>query len=161
MRRLFLVTSLLLGCGGGGDGPNDANPDPDTPPSPACQEATTYQDISNIESKIFKVSCVFSGCHNGGNTDAGMMDLREGMAAAHLVGIDSKIDTSRKLVVANDPAASYLLLMLGEIAPGDASPPGSAPPANIGLMPQNSPSLLCNEKREAIVRWIEAGATVN
>lgn len=162
MRGCLLLTSFVLGCGGGGgDGPNDANPDPDTPPSPACQEATTYQDIASIETKIFKISCVFSGCHNGGNTDAGMMDLREGMAAAHLVDIDSKIDTTRKLVVANDPAASYLLLMLGEIAPGEASPPGSAPPANIGLMPQNSPSLLCNEKREAIARWIEAGAPAN
>jgi hypothetical protein len=158
---VVLVSSLLVGCGGGGGSPNDANNDPDGPPSVSCQEATTYQDIANIESKIFKTSCVFSGCHNGGATPAGQLDLREGMAHAHLVDIASEIETDRKLVVAGNPAASYLLLILGEIAPGDAQPPGSLPPANIGLMPQNSPSLLCNEKREAIARWIEAGAPAN
>jgi hypothetical protein len=149
-----VAISVLVGCGGG---PGDDEPPVDAPTPAACLEATTYQDLSSIESKIFKV-CTFSGCHNGGNTVQGMMDVRDGMAFSHLVNVDSKIDTSRKLVVPGDPAASYLMLMIGEVAPADASPPGSAPPASVGLMPQNAGSLLCNEKREAIGRWIMAGA---
>ncbi|MBA2541351.1 MAG: hypothetical protein H0V17_17045 [Deltaproteobacteria bacterium] len=159
MRGSVLVCSLVMACGGGGGGGNDGGGDPDGPPSPACVEATTYQDITNIESEIFVKSCTFSGCHNGGNTDAGMTDLRAGAAHAHLVGVASKVDTTRTLVVAGNPAASYLLLMIGQVSPGEADPPGSAPPANIGLMPQSAGGvLLCKEKRDAIERWITAGA---
>jgi hypothetical protein len=154
----WLAFVLILAACGGGSGDDDADGGVDAPPSAACQEATTYQNLSTIETKIFKTSCVFSGCHNGANTKQGMMDLREGAAFAHLINVDSMIDTTRKIVVPGDPAASYMLLMLGEVAPGDAKPPGSAPPASIGLMPQNAGSLLCNEKREAISRWIMAGA---
>lgn len=154
MRRFALL--FLAACGGGG---GDDQPMIDAPPSAACTEATTYQDITNIESKIFKASCIFSGCHNGGNTDAGKVDMREGMALTHLVNVDSKVATGRKLVVPGDVAASYLMLMIGEVAPAEASPPGSLPPTDIGLMPQNAGGmLLCNEKREAISRWIMAGA---
>ena len=156
MRRSCAFVLVLAACGGGGGDDDDGGVD--APPSAACQEATTYQNLSTIETKIFKPSCVFSGCHNGGTTVQGMMDIRENAAFAHLVNVDSKIDTSRKVVVPGDPAASYLLLMIGEIAPADASPPGQPPPANIGFMPQNAGSLLCNEKREAIKRWIMAGA---
>lgn len=155
-----VVLGFLVACGGGGGNDNpDGNVDPDVPPSPACQEATTYQDIGNIESKIFAGSCTFSGCHNGGNTDAGMMDLRAGMAHAHLVDIDAQVGPGRKLVVAGNPKASYLMLMIGAVAPEDAEPPGELPPANIGLMPQNAGGkLLCKEKRDAVERWIMAGA---
>jgi hypothetical protein len=80
--------------------------------------------------------------------------------AAHLVDVDSKVNPGRKLVVPGDPAASYMMVMIGEVAPENASPPTTAPPANIGLMPQNAGGMLiCNEKREAISRWIMAGAT--
>jgi hypothetical protein len=156
MRGLALGCFLLLACGNGG---GDDDPTPDAPPPQSCIDATGYQDIANIEAKIFATACVFSGCHNGGATDAGMIDLKAGKAHAHLVDFTSKIDTTRKLVVAGNPAASYLMLMIGHIAPGEADPPGSAPPANIGLMPQNTGGqLLCKEKREAIERWIAAGA---
>jgi len=159
MVRSVLALGLLVACGGGGGDNPDGNVDPDSPPSPACMEATTYQDIANIENKVFAGSCTFSGCHNGGNTDAGMMDLRPGMAHAHLVGIDAKVGPGRKLVVAGNPKASYLMLMIGHVAPADAEPPGELPPAAIGLMPQNTGGkLLCREKREAVERWIMAGA---
>jgi len=162
MWRSLVVSSLLVACGGGGGDNPDGNVDSDAPPSAACQEATTYQDIANIETKTFAGSCTFSGCHNGGNTDAGMMDLRAGMAHANLVDIDAEVATGRKLVVAGNPAASYLMLMIGHVAPEAAEPPGELPPATIGLMPQNAGGrLLCREKREAIERWIMAGAAAN
>ncbi len=162
MRGSVLVCSLFaMACGGGGDNGNDGGGDPDGPPPQACIDATGYQDITNIEDKIFR-ACTFSGCHNGGATDAGMLDLRPGAAHANLVGVASRIEPSRQMVVPGNPAASYLMLMLGEVAPGEADPPGSAPPANIGLMPQNSGGqLLCKEKREAVERWITDGAPAN
>jgi hypothetical protein len=163
MLRLITAAMLLSAAACGGNGTTTDDPMPDSGmPSPACQEATTYQDLTNIEEKIFKTSCIFSGCHNGTATAAGRIDLRANMAHAHLVDFDSAVNTGRKLVVANDAAASYLLLMMGEVAPGDANPPTTAPPANIGLMPQNSGGqLLCPEKRAAVRRWIEAGALDN
>jgi hypothetical protein len=155
--RGSLCLLILMACGGGGNGNQDAGVD--APPSPACLEAEGYQNLANIESKIFKSSCVFSGCHNGGATDAGRMDLREGMAHTSIVDVDSEIEVGRKIVVPGNPAASYMLVMLGEVAPGDADPPTNPPPTAIGLMPQNAGGmLLCSQKRDAIVRWIEAGA---
>lgn len=163
MWRSVVVSSFLLAaCGGGGTNNPDGAVDPDGPPSVACQEATTYQDIATIETKIFGLACTFSGCHNGGATDAGMMDLRPGAAHAHLVDIDAAVGPGRKLVVPGNPKASYLMLMVGHVAPDEAEPPGELPPANIGLMPQNAGGkLLCREKREAIERWILAGAAAN
>ena len=99
------------------------------------------------------------GLPNGGATDAGRLDLR--MAASHveLVNIDSEVDVGRKLVVPGDAAKSYLLVMLGQIKPADADPPTVAPPATIGFMPQaTGGALLCPEKRDAVERWIVAGA---
>jgi hypothetical protein len=155
---LFLL--ILASCGGSNGGNEDGGID--APPSAACVEAETYQDIATIETKIFKGSCVFSGCHNGGATDAGRMDLREGMAHTSIVDVDSEVELGRKLVVPGNPAASYLLVMLGEVEPAEADPPTVAPPATIGLMPQNAGGmLLCSQKRGAIVRWIEAGAPVD
>lgn len=153
-----LCVLLLAACGDdGGNGGMDAGTD--GPVSAACQEATTYQDIATIETKIFKTSCIFSGCHNGAATDAGRIDLRETKAAAHLVNFDSMVSAGRKLVVPGDPAKSYLLLMIGEVPPAQADPPATDPPATIGFMPQNTGGqLLCPEKRGAIKRWIMNGA---
>lgn len=134
----------------------------DAPLSASCMEAQTASDLAFIEQKIFKQSCIFSGCHNGANTDAGRVDLREGMSHAHLVGFDSALDPSRKLVVAGAPDQSYLLMMIKHIAPENMSPPADPPPAMVGFMPQNSGgSTQCLPKREAIQRWIEAGALAN
>ncbi|MGN6105066.1 MAG: hypothetical protein ACTHU0_08180 [Kofleriaceae bacterium] len=161
MLRLALAAGLVatLGCrhsleDEGGPSPVDAGPI-----SPACMEATTYSNLANIENKIFKQSCVFSGCHNGANTAAGELDLRAGMAHASLVNVASRIDATRKMVVPDQIDQSYLLMMMGRIAPGDMSPPAAPPPDDIGLMPQNSGgALLCVQKLEAIERWILAGA---
>jgi hypothetical protein len=155
LRSAALSIALVTACGGGGDPPDGV----DAPTPQACIDATMYQDIQNIEEKIFRPSCIFSGCHNGAATDAGRLDLRAGMAHANLVDIDSEVDSGKKLVVAGDPGSSYLLLMMGHIAPGDFDPPTVAPPGSIGLMPQGTGGvLLCREKSEAIERWIMGGA---
>jgi len=133
-----------------------------------CQmgSADTCQNVqpmlSSLQTNIFDGQCTFSGCHNGGNTDAGKIDLRDGMAYAHLVGATSYLEPSRKLVVASDTAASYLEVMVGKIAPSDASPPAGPIQADIGLMPMdNAGALLCCQKLDAIDMWIAAGAMNN
>ncbi len=171
MLRLALAACLLasVGCRTSLDEDDDGLADQtdsdtddmpiDAPISAACMEATTYQNLANIEAKIFKQSCVFSGCHNGANTDAGRLDLREGMAFADLVGIDSAISPSHKMVVAGDPKASYLLVIMQHVPLAEATPPADEPPASVGYMPQGTAGVpLCVQKREAIERWIMAGA---
>ncbi|MBA3457249.1 MAG: hypothetical protein H0T42_29475 [Deltaproteobacteria bacterium] len=131
----------------------------DAPLSASCMEAITRSDLNFIETKIFATSCIFSGCHNGANTDAGRLDLREGMAHAALVNKDSAIAPTYKYVVPTKPNESHLLLMIQHITPEMMSPPTTAPDPQIGYMPQNAGGrAICVQKREAIERWIMAGA---
>jgi hypothetical protein len=158
--RYAFVAFVIAACGGGG-GSGDDTP-ADAAVSPACQEATTYSNLASIEDKIFKNSCIFSGCHNGGTSDAGRIDLRTGMSFSHLVNFDAVYATGFKLVVPSQPTQSWLLVMIGQLQPSETSPPTAAPPATVGLMPQNTGGqLLCPEKRDAIQRWIEMGALNN
>ncbi|HEX3760317.1 MAG TPA: hypothetical protein VHW23_16485 [Kofleriaceae bacterium] len=122
-------------------------------------DATTHADLGFIEQKIFALSCNFSGCHDSPN-DSGKLDLHAGGSHDHLVGVTSMIDATRKLVVPNDVQASYLMLMLRDVAPAMANPPGNSPPGSVGFMPQAAPTLCC-QKLDAIERWINAGAPNN
>src|ERR1051325_7114778 len=88
--------------------------------SQPCMDATMHSDLAFIEQKIFAASCNFSGCHDSA-TDSGKLDLRAGVSHDHLVGVSSQIDGTRKLVVPNDVAASYLMLMLSDVSPAMAS----------------------------------------
>lgn len=155
---VFMLVIAAAACG------SDADPDaadrPDAPPSsPACVEAAGYRDLASLESKVFKASCVFSGCHDGSATAPGMLDLRAGHAFASMVGVPSRVDPSRKIVVPGQPSQSTLLLMIGQIEPDRMAPPAGAIPQP-GLMPLTGgeETKLCAEKRGAIERWITAGA---
>jgi hypothetical protein len=101
-------------------------------------------------------NCGSSSCHQGMGAQ-GKLDLTSATAYASLVGAPSQIDSSRTLVVPGDPQASYLMLMLHAFEPSAAIPPGVAPPASIGYMPQGNGTLCC-QKLDAIDRWITAGA---
>jgi hypothetical protein len=159
MIRLVIVASLLVGC-------RISLESTDTPDSGAgrqctistsqpCMEAVTHSDLAWIESKIFVASCNFSGCHSSAN-DSGKLDLTTGKSHADLVNTPSILDPSRKLVVPNDLNASYLMLMLHDITPEMATPPGATAPPN-GYMPKGSATLCC-QKLDAVERWIMAGA---
>jgi hypothetical protein len=136
----------------------------DAPTSPACLAAEGHADFNFIETKIFSKSCIFSGCHNGAATDAGKIDLRDGKAHASLVNVASEIDTRFKLVTPSAPNKSYLMVMIKHI-PEDMMDPSPAIGPDLpepGYMPQSSNFRpLCVEKREAIERWIAAGALDN
>lgn len=127
--------------------------------SPSCMAAQTASDLAFLEEKVYATACTFSGCHNGANDDAGRMDLRMGMSHTSLVNKPSNIDPTYMLVVPGQPSQSYLLMMIQHLAPEELSPPASPPPVDIGFMPQNTGGApICVPKREAIERWIVAGA---
>ncbi len=168
MMRFALVASLLVSCrhsldeedpGGGKDGEQACAISTN---SATCAEAEAGQhaDLEFIETSIFMPGCALTSCHAGNSTAAGKIDLRPGKSHAHLVNVASAIDPTRKLVVPNDVNASYLMLMLRDFPPQEASPPGEAPPERAGYMPKGNATLCC-QKLDALERWILAGAPTN
>jgi len=141
--------AMVPACGGGGDDHGGGGPDA---VSASCMEATTYQDLPTIEDKIFRVGCSsFNSCHMGAANMAEGLNLEAGMAHGNLVNVDAAGFPQYKRVVPGDPQNSYLLIALGRY-------PG--PLGESGRMPVNNPPL-CNEKLDAIERWITAGAPAN
>jgi hypothetical protein len=119
-----------------------------------CADATSHQELSWIQQKVFTPQCSFSGCHNGENTKQGKIDLRNGHSYTTLVNGASALVPGATLVVPGDPTTSYLEVMLG-------SQPGTIDPT-VGVMPQsNGGLLLCCQKLDAIERWIMDGAMNN
>lgn len=163
MRRfavLATVVATFAGCritideAGG-----SAIPDAGSNLSASCMAAQTASDLAFLESKVFGTACTFSGCHNGANDDAGRMDLRAGMAHASLVDKPSNVNPDYMLVVPGMPNKSYLLFMVQHFEGAQMDPPADDPPIDIGFMPQNAGGKpICAPKREAIERWIAAGA---
>ena len=156
-RSPVMVLALgLAACGGGNGDDGDDTPMVDGGPgdaSAACQLATTYQDFTMIQTQIFQRQCAFMDCHDA-LAPEGMMDLTGATAHASLVDVPSAMLAAQGLdrVEPGMPAMSYLMVILGQY-PG---PPGMIDPL-VGTMPSNSP-LICREKRDAIERWIVAGA---
>jgi hypothetical protein len=140
---LAITSSLALaGC------PADDVSDIDA--SPSCVEAQSHSDLAWIQSNVFTPSCAnFTACHQGAASQAGGLDLEAGRSRAALVDVTSDRFPEWKLVVPNMPSMSYLMVVLGQY-PGPLD-------EDIGTMPYNS-RLLCKEKRDAIERWIAAGA---
>src|SRR5262249_12932658 len=128
---------------------------------PMCEEGSAstcvaiQPTLDSIQANMFDKNCVGGGCHDGGNSPQGRVDLRDGMSYAHLVNVPSLLQPTRKLVVPGDPPSSYLLVMIGKIAPEDATPPAPPIPASVGLMPQSG-GILCCQKLDAVDAWIAA-----
>lgn len=109
-----------------------------------------HSDLAFIQSKIFTPGCsAFASCHRGAAISAGGLSLEAGVARAALVDQPSAIDPSKSLVKPGDPANSYLMIITGKY-PGVIDP-------QVGTMPSRNP-LLCQEKLDAMDRWITAGA---
>ena len=114
----------------------------------ACDEARSHSDLAWIQKNVFSASCTFSGCHLGAAANAGHLSLEPGQARSQLVNTASTSASTWMRVVPNDGSKSYLLVAIGA---------QSGPSPADGLMPLGNPAL-CVEKRDAIRRWIEAGA---
>lgn len=137
---------LVLACSsddGGGDAGVDAI-------SASCMEATTHSDLAWLQEKVFTPSCsAFNSCHKGTAAEAGGLSLEPGQTIPQMVGVDSTLFPQFKRVAAGDPANSYLMIILGDVS-GPLDP-------DVGTMPYNNPKL-CQEKLDAVERWIQAGA---
>jgi hypothetical protein len=142
--RALLIVSSLFGAACGGD---DGGGTPDAGLSAACQEATTRSDFEFVQEQVFSASCSLSAsCHAGPAPQAGLT-LEEGSSEAALIGIQSTLEPDFNLVEPGDPDASYLLMILGR----EPLPPGVT---ITDPMPQANPPL-CDEKIEAVARWVE------
>lgn len=132
--------------------------------NPECLQAADMpavsQTLSWIETNVFSKNCATTSCHGmtGGGVPGGGVVLT---TASHdkLVNVDAKLAAGRKLVVAGNPKQSYLLVLMRQLALGEAEPPAPAPRDNL-YMPLSSPPVCC-QKLDAIERWIMAGAMNN
>lgn len=130
LRRVAASVMLLMvpsACDGGDDG------EP-APPS-----------FTEVHERVFQVSCVFSTCHKGGPSPAGMMSLERDEAHAALIDVPSSVVAGKIRVVPADPDASYVLEKLTAPMPADGD-----------TMPPNAP--LEAERIDLVRQWIEAGA---
>jgi hypothetical protein len=121
--------------------------------SVTCMEATQHSDLAWIQENIFSASCVFSGCHKGTASSAGFLSLEVGKSFVQLVDKPVTKPTGFTRVVAGDRSMSYLMSAI------NAGGPTTEVPKD-GYMPQGNPQL-CQEKKDAIGRWIDAGALNN
>jgi hypothetical protein len=157
MFRLVAVAILLAGCRISlEDGESGSRLCVESTTSVPCMDAVNHSDFAWIEKNIFAASCNFSGCHDTASAE-GDLDLTPGISHAELVDVESTIEPGRKLIVPNDIAASYLMLMVRSVSPETANPPGEAPPSDVGYMPQGQAPLCC-QKLDVLERWIMAGA---
>ncbi len=100
--------------------------------------------FSDIEQRVFAVSCATAGCHGGSNPQAGL-DLTPGRAYDQLVNVNSLNYPTSKRVAPGASAQSVLLQVLR----------GSAQPS----MPPSGP--LATAVVDSIAAWIDRGAERN
>lgn len=154
MQRLLVVMTVFAtaaGCrvsledNGPGD---DTGPDAGTTVSQTCIDAKSHSDLAWIQDNIFTKSCAFSGCHRGAAASAGSLSLEAGVSHDALVGQSAKTEVGWKRVDAGKASTSYLLVAMGAM---------QGPVPTGGVMPLGSPAL-CQDKLDAVQRWVEAGA---
>lgn len=152
---LILTASLgggLAACGGSDSGGTDGGGGADAGVSPACMEATQHSDLEWIQSNVLNGSCALSAsCHQGSAQAALGLNLEAGMTETNTVGVQAQEPNAGGLniVEPGDPENSYMMIILGQYGADDPRLPA------VGTMPYNSP-MLCQEKRDAIQRWIES-----
>ncbi len=131
---------------------------PDAPPpdaSASCLEATQHSDFGWIQANVFAKSCFFAtSCHTAaGNAPAGL-SLTPELAYAELVDQPSTQVAAKMRIAPGVCADSYLY---DKITNSAAIQTGKKPmPPTFNSQGQFVP--LCQEKIDAICRWIEAGA---
>lgn len=152
-RVLLATSSLVLAAACGDDGGSaDADPSaPDARVSAKCLEARDHSDLDWIHTEIIVPGCAsFQSCHMGTALEAGGLNLETKANVLTLVGRQSPLFPQFQDIVPFSPSTSYLMILLGKYT-GPLDP-------EVGTMPYASP-LLCDQKRDAIDRWILAGAT--
>lgn len=131
--------------------------------SPSCTAAEGMQTVtlSWIEQNIFTPNCGTGSCHGvptAGGSPGGRVVLS---TASHdkLVNVDATLATGRKLIVPNDVAKSYLMVIMKHTKLSEADPPAPEPTGG-RYMPLGTGPVCC-QKLDAMARWIMAGALNN
>src|SRR5688572_32620636 len=122
----------------------------------SCLEAVEHSGFEWIQDNIFSKQCsAFSSCHKGNATSAGELNLEEGNTFENVVDVKSDVceeypgcDENLDIVEPGVPEKSYMLIILGHYGEDD---PRIDP--EVGTMPFNNRPI-CQEKRDAIERWI-------
>ena len=127
-----------------------ATPDwsPDGGTSGTCEEAKSHSDLAWIQANIFTTSCALGACHRGTALSAGRLSLESGTAHD---SSSTRYRPAPPAGCASCPATPRTAISSSRSAPSRGPLPSD------GIMPLGS-SVLCSEKRDAIKRWIAAGA---
>lgn len=113
-------------------------------------EATQHSDYAWLQEKVWGPSCSgFNACHKGAALEAGGLSLELGQTIPQTVNVDSDLFPQFKRIAPGDPVNSYMMIILGAVT-GPIDP-------EVGKMPYNNPPL-CQEKLDAVERWITNGA---
>lgn len=112
--------------------------DPDPKPS------ITLTTFSEIQTKVFNVSCASSGCHGGANIQGGI-NLTSGVSYSQLVNVNSLENPSLKRVLPGSSAQSFLIRKLEGTGTSIMPPSGKLSQATI----------------DSIKAWIDRGALNN
>jgi hypothetical protein len=146
MRLLLALATIVLasGCRIA----LDSSPDAGAEVSAECVAAQGHSDLAWIETNVFTANCNFGSCHGGTGAQADHLSLIAGSVHDQLVGQPSVEDPSWMRVVASDSDHSYLMVALGAV---------SGPLPKDGVMPDGQ-TPLCQDKIDAVQRWIAAGA---
>jgi hypothetical protein len=135
MKRIFLPFTVLLACGAllgaCGDDDDDNGGAAGSAPEPT---------LTAIQAEILTPVCATSGCHGGVSAPS----LKAGESFNAIVGKDSALGSSKKLVVAGKPEESLLYLLL------------QGPTDDISKMPLSGK--LTDAQIESVRAWIAAGA---
>lgn len=132
-RRAFLLLSILAGCAGGID-------DPDQFPPPTC----TIRGY-DVPADLFATRCANSGCHAAESPAAGL-DLASPNVATRMIDTASAGCGPRLLIDTSSPTVSYLLDKVSAVPRCGQTMPIGGPP-------------LSPAERACLGAWVDTVAT--
>ena len=106
---MFLVLSVLSGCGAGNGNGLDRNGQPISRASVAIPLGPT---LASIQANIFTPTCAVAGCHRGASPPQGLLLDSAVNSAASLIGIVSPQDRTLIRVRSGMPDISFVIQKL-------------------------------------------------
>jgi hypothetical protein len=130
--KIILLSIIFIAC------EDKIVTDPDPKPS------VTQTTFTEIQNKVFNVSCTSSGCHGGSNIQGGL-NLTAGVSYSQLVNVNSLENPSLKRVQPGSSAQSFLIRKLEGTGTSIMPPSGKLSQSTI----------------DSIKAWIDRGALNN
>jgi len=119
--------------------------DSTTEPTPTTIIQTPTAKLSDIQVKVFNITCALSGCHGATNNQAGLL-LTDGNSYSELVNAQGEVFTNYTRVIPDSSAQSLIIkLIKGELSPRMPLDRDILPAAVI----------------DSIAKWIDNGALNN